>query len=295
MRLKDLQWITALAEHRHMTDAAAVLGIPQSTLSRALSRVEDELGIQIFQRLASGLHPTPLGERVIQAATEVTERLNRLRNDLATDLHPETGVVRLAFLDSTGTALVPSLLRRLKHIAPKVRVELKQEPGHEILEDLQTGRADLALARAQPAGNYGWLLISREPLVLVVPPDHRLAGHEQVQLKDLGKEAFVTTPKGFGFRAQTDTLLASAGIKPEISFEAEDAGTIEGLVSAGLGVAIIPAVFAGATGSVAVQLRDGHAVREIGLIWRTDTKLSAPAQRLKDLVDKEFSFSSQRE
>ena len=158
------------------------------------------------------------------------------------------------------------------------------------MADLEHRRADLALVRARPAGNYGWIAISREPLALVVPEGHRLASRKHVQLKELAGDAFITTPRGFGFRAQTDALLASAGISPEISFEAEDAGTIEGLVAAGLGVAIVPASFAGATGSVGVQLRDAQAVREIGLAWRTDASLSAPAERLRTLVEEEFAL-----
>jgi len=288
MRLRDLEWVVALAHHEHMTDTAAALRVPQSTVSRALTRVEEELGATLFERLPTGLRLTPLGGMVLEAARNIDDRYRRLRSDIATELDPESGVVRLAFLDSTGTALVPRILRRFRALAPNVRVSLRQEPGHEIIADLEARRADLALARARPDGGYGWLPLSREKLVLAVPPGHRLAGRGRVHLSELADDAFVTTPRGFGFRAQTDALLAAAGIAPEISFEAEDAGTIEGLVAAGLGVAIVPASFAGATESVGVSLGDVGAVREIGLVWRTDVRLSAPAERLRALVTEEF-------
>lgn len=144
MRLRDLSWLLTLRDHEHVTTAAAVLRVPQPTLSRALARVEDELGAVLFERVPTGLRTTPIGELVVTAADEITARYDRLLTDIGNILDPDTGIVRLAFIDSTAVSIVPKLLRRFRELAPKVEVALSQEPGHEIIDDLMGSRADLA-------------------------------------------------------------------------------------------------------------------------------------------------------
>src|SRR5688572_8477922 len=136
MLVRDLQWLLTVAEHEHVTTAAAVVGTNQPTLSRALARLEAELGTLVFQRAPGGVHLTPVGELVVAAARDITARHDQLLDDLAGILDPDSGVLRLAFLDSMATSLVPQMLRAFHQHAPRVRVVLSQEPAHEILSDL---------------------------------------------------------------------------------------------------------------------------------------------------------------
>lgn len=100
----------------------------------------------------------------------------------------------------------------------------------------------------------------------------------------MAAEDFVTIPPGFGFRVLFDELFAAAGVVPRVAFEIGDLATIEGLVGAGLGVAIVPDQFAGASNTVGITLSAPGAERVIGLTWRTDRPLAAPAQRFLSLV-----------
>ncbi|MFD2079484.1 LysR family transcriptional regulator [Actinopolymorpha cephalotaxi] len=284
MQLRDLAWLVALADHQHVTDTAAVLHTSQPTLSRALARTEAELGTRVFERASDGVHPTPTGQLVLAAARDLTTRYDQLLADLAGVLDPDTGVVRLAFLDSIASSLVPRVLRTFHEHAPGVRVMLSQEPAHEIVRDLEVGAVDLAILSPRPAGDFGWHPLQEERLVLVVPPGHRLRRRKRIALRELAGEDLVTTPVGFGFRAMVDTLLDDAGVSPAISFESQDLATIEGLVAAGLGVAIVPQPFAGQSGTVGIAIAAEAARRTIGLAWRTDRKLSAPARRFRDFV-----------
>ncbi len=282
--LRDLDWLLALAEHQHVTDTAAVLGTSQPTLSRALARVEAELGTRVFERAPGGVHVTPSGEIVIDAARDLTTRFRQLLSDLGTALDPDTGVVRLAFLDSIATSLVPRVLRAFHEHAPRVRVLLSQEPAHEMVDDLGSGAVDLAITSARPPGRHGWHPLQEERLVLVVPAGHRLRGRRRVRLSELADEELVTTPVGFGFRTLVDALLLDAGVSPTVSFESQDLATIEGLVAAGLGVAIVPEAFAGQSGTRGLAIAGDAARRTIGLAWRTDRPLPAPAVRFRDFV-----------
>ena len=281
--MRDLAWLVGLGELGHVTDAAAALGTSQPTLSRALARLEAELGVRIFERVPTGVEPTPDGELVLEAARDLVARHDRLRATLADRLDPDTGIVRLAFLDSMATTLVPRLLRTFHAEVPGAKVVLSQEPAHDIRRDLDRGAVELGLTLEQSA-DYGWLPVQRERLVVVVPPTHRLRQRKRVELSELADDELVTTPPGFGYSSLVQGLLAEAGVSMRISFESADLATIEGLVSAGLGVAVVPEPFAGLTGSVGLALASQGASRTIGLTWRTDRPLAPPAQRFLDFV-----------
>ncbi|WP_139983949.1 LysR family transcriptional regulator [Nocardioides litoris] len=284
MDLRDLEWLTVLAEHRHVTDTAAVLGTTQPTLSRALARLEADIGARLFERVPGGVVPTPVGEVVVEAARDLVRRRDRLRAEVAGLVDPETGVVRLAFLDSISTSLVPGLLRDFHAAAPRVRVELSQEPAHHMVDDLDAGRVDVAITSGPLPERAGWHPLQEERLVLVVPPRHRLAGRRRATLAEVAEDELVTTPPGFGFTTLVDALYREAGFAPRISFESQDLATIEGLVAAGLGVAVVPEPFVGLSGTVGLSLRAAGARRTVGLAWRGDRPLSAPAERFRRFV-----------
>jgi DNA-binding transcriptional LysR family regulator len=281
MLVRDLHWLVALSEHRHVTDTAAVLGVSQPTLSRALARMEGELGARVFERVPEGLVVTPDGELVVAGARDVLGRYQRMLAELQTRLDPDRGLVRLAFLDSMATSLVPRVLRDFHELAPRVRVVLTQEPAHHIQRDLEHGTVELAITSTL---DHGWLPLQEERLVLIVSPTHRLRRRRRVDLAELAEDELVTTPVGFGYREHINRLLADADVALPVSFESADLATIEGLVAAGLGVAITPAQFAGLSGTVGINIDSPHARRTIGLTWRTDRALNPAAARFRDFL-----------
>lgn len=290
MQIEDLDRLLVLAEYERITDAAAALRLSQPTLSRLLARAENELGTRLFERDAAGVRLNPYGEVVLAAARDITQRYDQLRADLAALLDPETGTVRLAFLDSMATSLVPRILHDFRQKAPHARVALRQEPGHEILRDLASGLSELAIISPRPPGPHGWLPLQRQRLVLVVPLGHRLAARRQAQLDELAGEDFVTVPAGFGFRSLLDELLQASGVAVRVSFESGDLATIEGLVGAGLGIAILPEQFAGLSGTAGVALAAEHAERVVGLTWRTDRPLPPAAARFLEFLRRAGPF-----
>jgi DNA-binding transcriptional LysR family regulator len=291
MQIRDLEWLLALADHGHVTGTAAALGVSQPTLSRALARMEREMGARLFARSPDGVHLTPVGATVVDGAREVVARYEQLLTDVAGELDPDSGVARLAFLDSMATSLVPRLLRDFHAEAPRVRVLLSQEPAHEMEADLARGAVDLAVTSA-PAPGGGWHVLQEERMVVVVPPRHRLAGRSRLTLDELEGEELVTTPPGFGSRSLVDDLLREAAVTMPVSFESQDLTTIEGLVAAGLGVAIVPEALAGASGTSGVQISGAAgAHRTIGLTWRLDRQLPPAAERLRASI---VSRSSRR-
>ena len=159
------------------------------------------------------------------------------------DRHPDL-LADLIIPHGAGSA---SLIERQVQVlreraaARGVRFELTQAAGHEIVEHLLAGRADLGLTAPRPeVDELGWTGLYRQQLCLAVPDGHSLAGREHVALADAGDEPFVTLQAPIGLRRLTDELCARAGLTPRFAFESTEIGTLEGFVAAGLGVAIVP-------------------------------------------------------
>jgi LysR family transcriptional regulator, transcription activator of glutamate synthase operon len=138
----------------------------------------------------------------------------------------------------------------------------------------------------QIRSDTGGTLLERQRLCLQVPPGHALASRHRVELEAAADQPFVGLQPGFGFRRVTDELCRAAGFTPRLAFEATDLATIDSLVGAGLGVAILPAgaVRGTESGAVPIPLAGVHARREIGMSWRLNTPLTLAATRFQTYV-----------
>ena len=287
MHVEDLRWFVVLAETEHLTDAAATLGTSQPTLSRALRRVEDAFGARLFEREHRGLRLNPYGRVVLEAARASTAAVDTACQRIDALLDPDAGTVRLAFLHSVATGVVPDLLKAFRATAPRVRFALREEPSHDIVRDLESGEAELAITGPRPPQDtFGWRLLERQRLCLYVPAGHPLAGTERVSLSAAADEPFVAVRSDFGSRRITDDLCRAAGFTPHVAFESTDLTTIDRLVGAGLGVAILPAgaVRNPDSGATPVNLEGVDARRDIGLSWRLRGELSPTAERFRSFV-----------
>jgi len=285
MNLDELRWFVVLAETEHVTDAAAELGISQPTLSRALARLEEQLGVPLFDRVNRRLRRNGYGEILLEHANRAIAEMRSATERIAAERDPDTGTVRLAFLHSQASGYVPDLLRRFRAEAPGVQFHLVQGAAHEIVERLAGGQADLAITSPRPDG-YRWRGLYVERLCLAVPRGHPFASRARIRLADAGGEAFVGLAPGFGLRQLTDELCAEAGIEPDVVFEAMEIPTMEGLVAAGFGVAIVPMPRPerAEPGAVYLPLAQTSAKRQLGLAWSADRALPPVAKRFAEFV-----------
>jgi DNA-binding transcriptional LysR family regulator len=281
VHLEELQWFVVLAETEHVTDAAAILGVSQPTLSRALARFEEQAGTQLFDRINRRLQLNPYGQIMLEHARRslaemrsATQRIDALRD-------PDTGRVRLAFLHSLASWYVPEQLRQFRQSVPGIGFDLFQGPAHELTHRVRTGQADLAITAPRPDGpGFAWHRLYVERLCLAVPRGHRLAGRTRIRLAAAAGEPFVALGEQSGLRQLTDALCAEEDLDPDIVFEATEIPTMEGLVAAGFGVAVVPVPREGGESTaVHVPLSNAGAKREVGLVWGLDRHLPPPADR----------------
>jgi LysR family transcriptional regulator, transcription activator of glutamate synthase operon len=281
VHLEEVEWFVALAEIEHVTEAAAELGVSQPALSRALARFEAQVGAPLFDRVNRRLRLNPYGQIMLEHARRSLAEMQSAVERIAALRDPDTGRVRLAFLHSLASWYVPEQLRRFRQSAQRISFDLFQGPAHELTQRVVNGQADIAITSPRPnAPELVWHRLYEERLCLAVPRGHRLAARARVRLSAAATEPFVALFSQAGLRQLTDDLWAEEGLHPDIVFEATEIPTIEGLVSAGFGVGVVPVPRdADESRVVHIPLTNAGAKREVGLVWDRSRELPPPGQR----------------
>ncbi|MFB7246771.1 LysR family transcriptional regulator [Streptomyces populi] len=263
-----LAYFAGVARTEHVTRAAEQMGVPQSTLSRAMVRLEQDLGVDLFARHGRTVSLTPAGRTFLSSVERALAEVGRAAEEVREDADPATGKVAFGFLHTMGSETVPGLIRAFRADHPRVRFSLVQNYGEAMLERLRSGELDLCLTSPVPdAPDLVGRRLDEQKLRLVVPADHRLAARRRIRLAEAADETFVTLEPGYGMRRITDDLCQEAGFRPRIAFEGEEAETLRGLVAAGLGVALLPPPAVARPGVVELTVTAPRAVREIGVAW----------------------------
>ncbi|MCZ7433208.1 LysR family transcriptional regulator [Streptomyces sp. WMMC1477] len=263
-----LTQFTAVARHEHVTRAARELAVPQSTLSRAVARLEEDLGVALLARRGRTVSLTPAGRTFWASVEKALAAVEQAAEAVRADADPTTGKVAFGFLHTLGSETVPGLIRSFRADHPRVRFALVQNYGEAMLERLREGTLDLCLTSPVPDDpDLVTRRLDEQRLRLVVPDDHRLARRKRVRLAEAADEPFITLEPGYGMRRIFETLCAEAGFTPRVAFEGEEAETLRGLVAAGLGVALLPPAAVPRPGLVELAVTAPRAVREIGVAW----------------------------
>jgi LysR family transcriptional activator of glutamate synthase operon len=291
VNLEELRWFVVLAETEHVTDAAVELAVSQPTLSRALARFEREAGAPLFDRVNRRLRLNAYGQIMLEHARRSIAEMRAATDRIAALRDPDTGRVRLAFLHSLANWYVPEQLRRFRESAPAVGFDLFQGPAQEIAQRVLDGQSDIAITAPRPeAPGFGWRRLYVDQLCLAVPRGHRLATRARVRLSAAAGEPFVALGEQAGLRQLTDQLLAEDGVHPDIVFEATEIPSVEGLVAAGFGVAVVPIPRDGSRSkTVHVPLTNAGAKREVGWVWDRKRILPPPAKRFAEFLSNDAS------
>ncbi|MET9875990.1 LysR family transcriptional regulator [Actinacidiphila glaucinigra] len=280
-----LAQFAAVARHEHVTRAARELGVPQSTLSRAMVRLELDLGVTLFARQGRTVSLTPAGHGFLASVERALGEVERSAESVRADADPQSGRVAFGFLHTLGPETVPALLRAFRADHPRIRFQLVQNYGEAMLAGLRAGELDLCLTSPVPdAPDLVVRRLDEQRLRLVVPADHRLASRRRVRLAEASGELFVSLEAGYGLRRITDALCAEAGFTPRVGFEGEEAETLRGLVAAGLGVALLPPPLVPRPGVVELTVTAPRAVREIGVAWLGGHADTAPVAAFKKFL-----------
>ncbi len=290
MDTQTVRWFQQVADGATVTEVSEIERTTQSGVSRALARLEVEVGTPLLRRSGRRLRMTAAGAAFKHHADVMVHALDDGLAAVEQLLDPESGLVTLAYQPSLGTWLVPALVGAFRTGHPDVRFDLRPKRD-ELVPAVGPGAdVDLEMSTLRPGDPVlRWQRLDAEPLHLAVPPGHRLSGSRRLRLADARDEPFMVIRPTSLLRGQCDALCAAAGFAPRVAFECDDLPTMRGFVVAGLGVAILPASGAtgaalAGTGSGLLALDDPGASREIGLTWSAARRLLPAARLFRDHV-----------
>ncbi|WP_024794593.1 LysR family transcriptional regulator [Tomitella biformata] len=230
----------AAAREGHITRAAELLEVPQSSISRRLKALERALGVQLFQPVGRRVALTVQGRDLHERTAGLLRQLDDAIDEVRADADPAHGRVRFGFPLTLGPVSIPSTLAHFHASAPGIRLHLTQAHGEALAEMVRDGSLDLAVTIPPPA-DLPFTMLGRQRILAHVALGHPLAGRTRVDLAELVEEPFIASPPSFHLRMLLDTWCAEAGFTPRVGFEISEFETIRELAAQGLGIALLPA------------------------------------------------------
>jgi LysR family hydrogen peroxide-inducible transcriptional activator len=286
---QQLRYLLALAESRHFGRAAQACAVTQSTLSAGLLALERQLDCHILDR-AAGRHVvfTPLGLELVDRARTALTSLESVTEAAMAARNPMAGPLRLGVIPTIGPFLLPRLMPALRDAFPRLRLYVREDTTANLVDRLASSRLDLLLL-ATPCDCAGadTVAVARDSFMIALPPNHRLAGEDQIPVPALATERLLLLEDGHCLR---DHALAVCGLLAgergdQDSFAATSLHTLVQMVAGGLGITLLPrlAIAAGITEGTGLVLRPvagAGAWRTLGLAWRPNAPRAADYRAL---------------
>lgn len=291
MDLQQLEYFRTLAQTQHVTRSAEVLSISQSALSRSIARLEDEMGVPLFDRQGRTIRLNQFGQIFLERVENMMKEFNEGKKEIQDLLEPESGTISLGFLHTLSTNLIPDLISSFRMDYPKIKFKLGQGPSHILLDQLQSGEIDLCLIAPNDVKHpVRWEELWSEELFVIVPKNHKFANYQSIKLEELANEPFIHLKKGFSLRITVEQLFQEGEITPDITFEGEEADTVAALVAAGLGISILPDL-KGIDKSKLLQIPLSWPMskRRIGLAWVEGRYISPANDKFKSFVFEKYN------
>jgi LysR family transcriptional regulator, hydrogen peroxide-inducible genes activator len=247
MTLTELRYIVAVARERHFGRAAEACFVSQPTLSVSVKKLEEELDVRIFERGASEVSVTPLGEEIVRQAQSVIEQAGAIREIAKRGKNPVAGPLRLGVIYTIGPYLLPDLVRQAIEQVPEMPLMLQENFTARLLEMLRTGELDCAIL-AEPFPDTGLAIapLYDEPFMVAVPTTHPLAKRKSISAEELKNETMLLLGTGHCFRDHVLEVCPeyarfssdAGGIRK--SFEGSSLETIKYMVASGMGLTVVP-------------------------------------------------------
>ncbi|MBS7788423.1 LysR family transcriptional regulator [Roseococcus sp. SDR] len=295
MNLRDLRYLLALAEHGHFGLAAEACGISQPTLSVQLRKLEEELGVTLFERGNKGVTPTEACTRLlghVRGAVAEADAILTLARGLR---DPLAGRLRLGVIPTLAPYLLPLVFGPLREALPRLELEPWEDQTALLLERLQRHELDAALLATEPEGpEWQSEALFEEPFLAALPPEHRLAAEARVSQAELARDILVLAD-GHCLREQA---LEACGHRGALggTLRAASLSTLLNMVAAGYGTTLVPGLAAGVAQDAGITLRPlaEPAGRIIRIVWRARFPRHAAVQAVAEVIATRLrSFAAQ--
>ncbi len=294
MELRQLRYFHEVAKREHVSDAAQHLHVAQSAISRQIANLEDELGVQLFEKAGRNVKLTPVGKLFLEHSETALKAIDFAKQQIDEYLDPERGTIRIGFPTSLASHLLPTVISAFKDRYANVAFQLRQGSYKFLIDAVKNRLIDLAFLGPVPTNDAdieGHILFT-ENISALLPASHPLAEHTSLRLSDLRTDEFVLFPDGMILHRIVIDACKQAGFTPKVSSVGEDLDAIKGLVSAGMGVTLLPeSTFYETTPrfTVKIPIDTPQVRRTVGLIVPKRREL-APSEKVFFEFVKDFFY-----
>ena len=278
MTLTELRYIVAVARERHFGHAAQACFVSQPTLSVAVKKLEEELGVTLFERGPGEVTVTPAGQRIVEQAQRVLEEASRIKDLAAAGRDPLAGPLGLGAIYTIGPYLLPKLIPILRRSAPAMQLHIQENFTHRLADSLKSGEVDVIVI-ALPFDEPGveTRAVYDEPFMVAIPKGHAWEGRKRITSEELTKESLLLLGEGHCFRDQVlefcHTMRARERSPIARTVEGGSLETIRQMVAGGVGVTVLPSTSVNANSGANDLIRilpfaRPVPSRRVGLAWR---------------------------
>lgn len=290
MDLLQLKYFQVVAKYEHMAHAAEELHIAQPTLSKAISRLEGDLGVYLFDRRGRKIRLNEFGTVFLARVNRIFTELEEGKQELADMAEYQCLNISVAL---NIPSLLPYLLKGFLSKYPKLNLRTEIGSTNEMKNKLEDSTVDFCISSPPITGeNIESVPLLTEEIFLNVPEGHRLADRKEIDLCEATGESFITFKKDYGIRNLTESFCRQAGFAPNIVYEGDITDSLTDLVNIGLGVALLPATHhwspALINPPIYVHIRRPVCERAIGISYVRDRYLPKAARKFKDYVIEYF-------
>jgi DNA-binding transcriptional LysR family regulator len=292
LNVNRLRILIEVATRGSFSAAADALSYTQSAVSQQVAALEAETGVTLLERLPRGVRLTPAGEVLLTYAEGIIARLHAAEAEMAAIAGLRGGQLRMASFPTAGATLMPLAIAIFRAQHPEVELTLAEGEPEEIAPRLSAGEFDIALlfefeGTSESLGpDLSRVPLFEDPMFLALPADHALARRQTLRLENLRAEAWIQTSASSPCAQHVVRSCHAAGFEPIVSFESDDYQTVQGLVAAGVGVALIPKLaLSGARDDIAIRALSPHSpVREVIAATPEGTRLTAAAAAMRQIL-----------
>lgn len=287
MNLRDLEYIVAVAEQGHFGRAANSCHVSQPTLSGQIRKLEDELGLQIFERGRGAVRLTEAGASIFEEARNVLAGAGRIRAIALAAQDPFGGGLSLGLIPTIAPYLIPRFVRSLRESLPQLSVTYREDITERLTEDLLSGKLDAAVLATPPEDDaLEAIPLFTEPFRLVMPEGHALADQDSPPIHSVDRDELLLLTEGHCFRDQA-LAVCELGPPRKSSLRATSLETLVNLVSQGMGVTLVPALALRSETDPSLIVRplaDHSAARDVVLMVRRSFPRRPVIDKVADII-----------
>jgi LysR family hydrogen peroxide-inducible transcriptional activator len=286
MNLRDLKYLLMVAREKHFAKAADKSFVSQPTLSMQIKKLEDELGVKIFERSKKQFLVTSIGKEILQKVEVVLQEVDEIKKLAKRSIDPYSQELLIGAFPTLAPYFFPKIIKIISKKFPKLKILLVEEKTESLIKKISNGDLDIAfVASSLNQNDYHSIKIFEENFLLAVPKNHQLAKKKIIKSQDLNNQELMLLEDGHCMRDQAMEFCFSVGASEKQTFRASSLETLKQMIKAGSGITFVPEIAAKKDDGICYLKIEKPAKRSIFLCYRKNSVKKKITEEIKDLIN----------